>query len=165
MNDLFTIRDARASDMDEVRALFREYVAWLGVDLCFQSFDDELATLPGRYARARRGRLFVAESGGAIVGVIGLRDLGDLGDSVCEMKRLFVREQGRGHGVGRALAERLLADARAEGYRAMRLDTLPTNMLAANALYESLGFRDIPPYYANPVPGVRYLECELAAAR
>lgn len=161
MSSALVIRAATATDMHDVRTLFREYATWLGVDLCFQGFEQELEALPGRYAPPS-GRLLLAElwdgNVGRVAGAIALRDLGD---GVCEMKRLYVREFARGHGAGRALTQRLLAEARATGYRAMRLDTLPSMMASANALYESLGFRDIAAYYANPVPGVRYLECDL----
>jgi putative acetyltransferase len=153
------LRAAALADVDLVRALFREYHAWLGQDLCFQGFEAELASLPGRYAPPS-GRLVVAEMAGQAVGCVGLRDLGQ---GICEMKRLYVRDPGRGRGVGRALAERVIAEARGQGYRAMRLDTLRTEqMAAANGLYDHLGFRDIPAYYDNPLPGVRYMELSLS---
>jgi GNAT superfamily N-acetyltransferase len=152
------LRAAGMDDLDQVRALFREYEAWLAHDLCFQGFSTELATLPGRYAPPS-GRLILAELDGALVGCVGLRALSP---EVCEMKRLYVREAGRGHGVGRALAERCLEGARAVGYRAMRLDTLRIERMApANRLYDSLGFRDIAAYYENPLPDVRYMELPL----
>lgn len=159
MDDAPVLRHATATDLDDVRALFREYVEWLGLDLCFQGIDDELASLPGRYAPPS-GRLLLADLDGSLAGVIALRELEP---GVCEMKRLYVRDFARGRRVGRALAERAVAEARAAGYRAMRLDTLPGRMASAIALYEALGFREIPAYYPNPVPGVRYLELDLRA--
>jgi putative acetyltransferase len=151
------IRPAGPADLDTVRALFREYQAWLGLDLCFQSFEDELAALPGRYAPPA-GRLLLAEHDGAVVGVVASREIGP---GVCEMKRLFVRPAAHGLGIGRALAEQLIDEARAAGFRAMRLDTIADRMAPAVALYERLGFRDIPAYTHNPVPSVRYMELEL----
>jgi GNAT superfamily N-acetyltransferase len=149
-----TIRPAGPADLDLVRTLFREYQAWLGVDLCFQSFEEELASLPGRYAPPT-GRLLLAEHAGAVVGVIASRQIEP---GVCEMKRLFVRPAAHGLGIGRALAERLIDETRAAGFRAMRLDTIADRMGTAVALYERLGFRDIPAYTHNPEPSVRYLE-------
>jgi ribosomal protein S18 acetylase RimI-like enzyme len=151
---VLTIVPAVASaEIERVRALFREYEQSLGVDLCFQGFAQELASLPGAYAPPR-GRLLLALDGAEPVGCVALRPLGD---DVCEMKRLYLRPTLRGRGAGRQLAERIIAEARAIGYRAMRLDTLPA-MKDAIAMYERLGFRPIAPYYANPVPGTRYLE-------
>lgn len=161
MSATTTLRDATAADIDTVRALFRECETWLAYDLCFQSFEEELATLPGKYAPPA-GRLVLAEVGGEVAGVIALRAFA-AEPGVCEMKRLWVRPGFQGHGVGRALAERLVAEARAISYRAMRLDTLPERMKPANALYDALGFRDIPAYYLNPLPGVRYMELLLRA--
>jgi GNAT superfamily N-acetyltransferase len=156
----FTLRAATAADLDDVRTLFREYEAWLAHDLCFQGFEQELRDLPGKYAPPP-GRLYLAEAGGRLAGCIALRECAP---GICEMKRLFVRERARGLGLGRALAQRLIDDARAIGYHAMRLDTLPDRMASANALYEALGFRDIPAYYANPLPGVRYMQLDLSTA-
>ena len=138
-----------ASDLDEVRAIFREYAEWTGVDLSFQGFDEELATLESFYVV-----IFVARADDAVAGCIALRHLDD---HLCEMKRLYVRPAFRGRNLGRQLAERVIDEARARGYQAMRLDTLP-NMQQAMALYESLGFRDIAPYRFNPVAGTRFME-------
>jgi putative acetyltransferase len=144
-------------DVAAVRELFQEYARTLGVDLCFQGFDTELAELPGDYA-APWGRLFLAsDPAGRPAGCVALRRLDD---ETCEMKRLFVAGGHRGSGLGRALAEVVIEDARAIGYRRIRLDTLPS-MTEAAALYERLGFRDIEPYYTNPVAGARFLELAL----
>lgn len=152
-----TTRPARLPDeIRTVRALLREYETELGVDLCFQGFDQELAGLPGDYVPPR-GALLVAEVEGAIAGCVALRPLG--GDA-CEMKRLYARPAFRGRGVGRALAAAIIAEAKAIGYARMRLDTLPV-MGEAQALYARIGFHEIPPYRENPVPGTRYLELAL----
>jgi len=154
-----TILAATAADLDDVRTLFREYERWLDHDLCFQGFEKELANLPGRYAPPS-GRLYVARAGDALAGCGALREFAP---GIAEMKRLYVRESARGTGLGRALAQRVVDDARAIGYRTMRLDTLRIDkMLAANRLYERMGFVDIPAYYANPLPDVRYMELDLA---
>jgi putative acetyltransferase len=150
------VRLVDASDPEEVRALFREYQAELGVDLCFQGFDRELAELPGDYGPPD-GSLLVASVDGELAGCVALRRLGD---GVCEMKRLYVRPAFRRRRVGRALAEAVITTARERGYGRMRLDTLPS-MTEASALYHSLGFREIAPYYRNPVAGARFLELEL----
>ena len=141
-------------DMAHVRRLFRAYADWLEVDLCFQGFERELAELPGCYAPPA-GRLLIARMGGEVAGCVGLRPLEP---GVCEMKRLWVEPGFAGRGIGRALAERIVTDARQIGYRRMRLDTLPARMPAAQHLYASLGFREIPAYYHNPLPGVVMLE-------
>ena len=152
------LRAPSTAELDEVRALFREYEKWLDYDLCFQGFEAELAGLPGRYAPPS-GRLWLAEVDGQLAGCVGLREIEP---GICEMKRLYVRDFARGRGVGRALAQRVIADARAIGYRSMRLDTLRIDrMRSANALYDSLGFHDIEPYYANPLPDVRYMQLDL----
>jgi ribosomal protein S18 acetylase RimI-like enzyme len=136
----------------------REYADQLGVDLSFQDFERELSGLPGAYAPPR-GRLLLAHHDGAIVGCGALRPLDD---ETCEMKRLYVQPAARGHGLARALATRLIDDARTIGYARMRLDTLGT-MTEALALYRSLGFVEIPAYRYNPEPGTRYLELTLRA--
>ena len=143
-------------DIERARSLFREYETSLGVDLCFQGFEQELAGLPGAYAPPS-GRLLLAVDGDRPAGCIALRPLGADG---CEMKRLYVRPEFRGRRVGRLLAERLLAEARAIGYARLRLDTLPS-MKEAIPLYRSLGFAEIAPYYANPVPGALFMELAL----
>lgn len=140
-------------DIAHVRALFQEYARALNVSLCFQGFDEELATLPGKYAPPA-GELLLARVGGAVAGAVGLRSLGD---GTCEMKRMYVRPEFRGSGAGRLLAERIVAIGRERGHRAMRLDTL-ARLEAARALYASLGFREIPAYYHNPLSGVLYYE-------
>ncbi len=148
---------ATPDDLAAVRRLFLAYAQSLDFSLCFQGFDEELAGLPGKYAADSRGALLLAKVDGAAVGVVGLRDLGD---GIAEMKRLYIDPAGRGHNFGRALTDAVLAEARRFGYRALRLDTFPS-MVAANRIYDSLGFRDIPPYYDNPLPGARYRELDL----
>jgi len=143
-------------EIQEARELFAEYAAWLGLDLCFQNFDKELAHLPGDYSPPE-GHLFLATETDQVAGCAALRKIGA---DVCEMKRLYVRSSQRGTGLGRRLAEESIGEARRLGYCAMRLDTLP-GMEAAQALYERLGFRDVAPYTGNPVPGTRFLELDL----
>lgn len=157
--DTLRILPARGPrDIDAARALFKEYAAGLGLELSFQDFEAELAALPGDYAPPR-GALLLAHAGGDLAGCVALRPLAE--PAVCEMKRLYVRPAWRGTGLGRRLAEAILAEGRRLGYVRMRLDTLPT-MASALGLYESLGFRDIPPYRHNPVAGARYLEATLS---
>jgi len=143
--------------LKDLRILFREYAEGLGISLCFQGFEEELATLPGRYAPPR-GVMLMAIAGGRPAGCVAMRPL-DAPD-VCEMKRLYVRPGHRGLGLGAALLQAVFRKAREAGYAAMRLDTLP-GMDRAIAMYERSGFRDIGPYCHNPHQGVRYLELAL----
>lgn len=143
-------------DVALARQLFLEYQRAIGVDLCFQGFQAEVAALPGAYAPPR-GRLLLARVDGRPAGCGALRPLA--GDAA-EMKRMWVRPEFRGLGLGRALAEALLAAARAEGYRRVRLDTLPS-MAEAQALYRSLGFLAVAPYNDNPHPGAIHMELAL----
>jgi ribosomal protein S18 acetylase RimI-like enzyme len=151
-----TIREAdRRADVAEVRQLFEEYAQSLGVDLSFQGFGDELASLPGAYS-APGGRLLLAGDEARAVGCVGVRWLES---GICEMKRLYVRPEARGRGVARKLAEAAIAFGKSANYHAMRLDTLPT-MAAAQELYRQLGFRDVAPYRYNPVPGTSFMELQ-----
>jgi putative acetyltransferase len=154
---LLSIREAtQGPDLVAVRELFQEYAAALGVSLCFQGFDEELAGLPGKYAPPG-GRLLLAASAGDSAGCVALRPSGP---GSCEMKRLYVRPAYRASGLGRLLAERIIHEARNAGYQRMRLDSLPT-MQAAIHLYQRLGFQEIAPYTANPVEGAVFLELQL----
>ena len=156
--DLFT-PDAPAG-LETARAIFREYAHGLGVDLCFQDFETELATLPGEYAEPR-GTLLLATVDGQLAGCCALRPL-DSADypNAAEMKRLYVRPAFRGLGLGRQLAEAVLDAARQAGYACVLLDTLD-DMEAARDLYEDLGFEEIPPYYHSPMAGAHYLKADL----
>jgi len=143
-------------DLGHVRELFLEYAASLDFDLCFQGFDGELAALPGAYGPPG-GRLFLVSVDGRLAGGVGLRPLEA---DIAEMKRLYVRPEFQGLGLGRRLGEATIEAARGIGYRHMRLDTI-ANMCAAQALYRSLGFVEIPPYYDNPIEGTVYFELKL----
>lgn len=140
-----------------IRELFLEYAQSLGFSLCFQGFDHELAGLPGDYAPPQ-GRLLLASSASQPVGCVALHAIND---EHCEMKRLYVRPQFRGHGLGKGLAERIIAEARQIGYTRLRLDTVEPKMKTAVAMYRQLGFREIAPYRPNPIEGALYMELEL----
>ncbi len=154
-----TLREAAgAADMRVVRTLFVEYATWLGVDLCFQGFDEEVDGLPGFYERPR-GCLLLAEAEDGTAGVVGVRPVDS---ETAEMKRLWVRAGYRGYRIGQRLAEASAAMARETGYRRMVLDTLSDPRLdAARGIYEAMGFRCIDPYYHNPLEGVLYYGLDL----
>jgi GNAT superfamily N-acetyltransferase len=153
-------RVVSADDIAAAVELFREYAASLDVDLCFQNFDEEIASLPGEYA-APGGHLLLAYVGDRLAGCGALRPLNDADyANACEMKRLYVRPGFRRFGLGRALAEALLDEARRAGYSHILLDTLD-EMETARELYASLGFEEIPPYYFNPIAGAHYLKADL----
>jgi ribosomal protein S18 acetylase RimI-like enzyme len=154
---MLSIRAASTpEDFALARTLFLEYAASLGFDLSFQDFDREIASLPGDY-REPTGCILLARDGDAAGGCAAVRPLAD---EVCEMKRLYVRPEWRGKGAGRLLAEAVLREGRARGYRRMRLDTVP-GMDKAIRLYRALGFREIDPYRKNPIPGALFFEREL----
>ena len=160
--DKFSLEIIRANSIDNIehaRELFQEYEAWLGINLCFQNFEKELAELPGEYVPPD-GRLLLAIQDGSVAGCVALRKIGD---GICEMKRLFVRAEFRGKGLGRQLVGAIIREAKEIGYQRMRLDTLPPKMNDAIALYRSLGFVEIEPYYRNPVPGAKFMELELVS--
>lgn len=154
------ITPASATELEGVRVLFQEYASTLGVDLCFQNFQAELLGLPGEYAQPR-GALLLATVGGQVAGCCAMRPL-DAVDyaNACEMKRLYVRPQFRGQQLGRILAEAILEAARMSAYDCILLDTLD-DMESARALYQELGFAEIPPYYYNPIAGAHYLKADL----
>lgn len=143
--------------IEDARILFREYEKWFGLNLCFQNFDEEVANLPGNYIKPS-GRLLLASVDGKIAGCIALRAIEA---DVCEMKRLFVRPNFQGAGVGKNLIEKLIEEARFIGYRKMRLDTFPPKMQKAVEIYKSYGFREIPPYYYNPYGEALFMEMDL----
>ena len=150
------IQDCTANQVNDVRALFTEYAESLEIDLCFQDFERELADLPGDYAPPS-GRLLVAMEDSGLAGCVALRRIDE---QDCEMKRLYVRPTYRGIGLGRKLAETVIAAARGAGYFKMRLDTLPS-MQEAIKLYRSMGFGEIPSYRFNPIEGVKFMELDL----
>ncbi|PVE41450.1 GNAT family N-acetyltransferase [Limnohabitans planktonicus] len=150
-----------SADLNATRAIFQEYADSLKVDLCFQGFENELQTLPGPYEEPR-GALLLAWVDGALAGCCALRPLDNSDYSnAAEMKRLYVRPAFRGLGLGRQLTEGILDAARQSGYSCVLLDTLD-DMESARALYEDLGFVEIPPYYHNPVAGAHYLKVDIA---
>jgi ribosomal protein S18 acetylase RimI-like enzyme len=151
-------RDALAEDLPAVRTLFQEYARSIGIDLSFQGFDEELASLPGKYAPPH-GALILAWRDGKPCGCVAFRRIGP---RTCEMKRLYVRPENRGLKIGAELVRRIIQAAEARGYEAMRLDTLQT-MQSAVSLYRSFGFRDIEPYIYNPIPGARFMEKTLGS--
>ena len=144
-------------DIEHARTLFKEYQVGLGISLCFQNFDQELNNLPGDYAPPD-GRLLLAKDDEEIAGCICMRKLGP---GICEMKRLFVRPAYRGTGLGRVLVNTIIDEARMLGYTHMRLDTLPGRMDKAIALYRSIGFVEIEPYYTS-AEGAKFMELDLA---
>jgi GNAT superfamily N-acetyltransferase len=154
----FSIRQAESAEhVARARELFLEYAQSLGFSLCFQSFDKELAELPGDYAPPS-GRLLLAEYEGQLAGCVALHKLEP---DICEMKRLYLRPQFRSKGLGRALAETIIAEARRIGYQRMRLDTVEPIMKDAVAMYRGLGFQEIAPYRENPIAGAMYMELHL----
>jgi GNAT superfamily N-acetyltransferase len=151
----FSFRQAEsAAQIAQARELFLEYAQSLGFSLCFQNFDQELADLPGDYAPPD-GRLLLAEFEGQVAGCVALHKLEE---GICEMKRLYLRPQFRGKGLGRVLADRIIGEARRIGYRRMRLDTVEPVMKDAVGMYRRIGFREISAYCANPVAGALYME-------
>ncbi|MER2538972.1 MAG: carbonate dehydratase [Azonexus sp.] len=156
-----TLRTLSTDDtqaIDQVRQYFRNYAAWLGVDLSYQNFDQEMASLPGAYT-APEGRLFFAEIEGRPAGCVGVRPLPE-SEGVCEMKRLYVDPEERGHGVGNALALAAIKAAKEIGYRKLIIDTLPSMRMAVK-LYRELGFTEAPAYYKTPVEGTMFLALDL----
>jgi putative acetyltransferase len=141
----------------QARELFQEYAQSLGVNLCFQNFEQELAGLPGHYAPPD-GRLLLAEYQGHLAGCAALHKWED---GVCEMKRLYLRPSFRGKGLGRVITHKIIAEARSIGYQCMRLDTIEPVMKDAVEMYRKLGFREIAPYRPNPIVGAMYMELQL----
>lgn len=153
-----TIIQAETPDQIETASvLLREYEAWFGMSLCFQDFEGEVRDLPGKYAMPD-GRLLLAYVDKTAAGCIAMRKLEE---GICEMKRLFVRDEFRGHRLGLTLIERVIGDARSAGYKKMRLDTFAPKMGKAVELYRSRGFREIPAYYNNPNSDVLFMELDL----
>ena len=152
-----TAQSESPEQIEEIRKLFREYENWLDIDLCFQDFERELANLPGKYAKPD-GRLLLISVKNQSAGCVALRKIAE---GFCEMKRLYLREEFRGSGLGKILIEKLIEEAQVVGYEKMRLDTLTDKMPQAVKLYKSHGFCEIPPYYDNPHRETLFLELNL----
>jgi putative acetyltransferase len=157
MAEFALVRAESPAQVAQARELFLEYAQSLGVNLCFQNFAEELARLPGHYAPPG-GRLLLAEYEGQLAGCAALHEW-EAG--ICEMKRLYLRPCFRGKGLGRVIAEKIIAEARDIGYERMRLDTIEPIMKDAVEMYRKLGFREIAPYRPNPIAGAMYMELEL----
>jgi GNAT superfamily N-acetyltransferase len=157
VKDFSLVQAETPTQLAQARELFLEYAQSLGFSLCFQSFDKELANLPGDYAPPD-GRLLLAEYEGQLSGCVALHKLEP---GVCEMKRLYLRPTVRGKGLGRILAAHIIAEARQIGYQRMRLDTVEPVMKDAVAMYRKIGFREIAPYCTNPISGALYMELSL----
>jgi putative acetyltransferase len=156
-HQLELIQAALPEHIEHARSLFLEYGHSLGFSLCFQSFDEELKNLPGAYGPPN-GRLLLALRAGHPAGCVALRKLEP---GICEMKRLYVRPEDRGHGLGRILVENLIGEARAIGYQRMRLDTIESAMKDAVTLYRKMGFQEIAPYTAVPLESALWMELVL----
>jgi ribosomal protein S18 acetylase RimI-like enzyme len=155
----FDLRQAESlEEMVLIRELFLEYANSLGFSLCFQSFDHELASLPGDYAPPRGRLVFARHPEGMAAGCVALHPLED---GICEMKRLYVRPQFRGRGLGKSLAEHIIREARVLGYQQLRLDTVEPTMREAVGMYRKMGFREVAPYRPNPIEGALYMELTL----
>jgi putative acetyltransferase len=152
------IQASSTEEIQQARRLFEEYASWVEISLCFQNFDQEVANLPGDYAPPS-GRVFLAIEDDKVMGCVALRKIGE---GIGEMKRLYVRPEFRGRGFGRTLAEKLIAEAKQIGYTSLQLDTLPGKMDQAIAMYRALGFKEILPYYRNPVEGATFMELVLS---
>ena len=158
MNDDIRLTHVQSGPaLEDIRALFLEYARGLNFNLCFQNFDRELEELPGPYGLPH-GRLILCEVDGRPAGCIAVKPLGS---GVCELKRLFVRPEFRRRKLGLKLTQHIIEEARSIGYAVMRLDTIRGTMDNAIALYESVGFREIPAYYHNPIPNAFYMELRL----
>ena len=158
MREKVEIKQAETvEEIEQTRELFREYEKWFGLKLCFQNFDEEVENLPGKYVPPD-GRLFLAFTDGKLAGCIALRKLEE---KICEMKRLFVREDFRGMKIGKILIEKLISEAELIGYEKMRLDTFPAKMGKAVELYSSYGFYEIEPYYHNPYGETLFMELQI----
>lgn len=157
VNDLIEFKYVNDNPMlEEIKTLFKEYAASIGVDLSFQGFELELQTLPGKYSPPE-GALILAIVNGIAAGCVALRRISD---NICEMKRLFVRQEYRKLGIGKKLVSMIIEEGKRLGYSCMRLDTL-ASMKSAVALYQAFGFYDIEPYIYNPLEGARYMELKL----
>lgn len=155
---MYEILEVNTQDLiNEIKLLFREYEKWLDVSLCFQGFEEEITTLPGKYS-IPDGRLYIVKNEENYSGCIALRKIED---SICEMKRLYLKPETRGKGIGNALIARIIEDAKDNGYKTMRLDTIKEKMSKAVGLYESYGFKEIEAYYNNPNPHTLYMELDL----
>jgi ribosomal protein S18 acetylase RimI-like enzyme len=155
---LLELKIAQSKDeIKLIKELFLEYATWLDFPLCFQGFDEELATLPGKYSLPN-GRLYIAYWNNEPAGCIGLRKLND---GICEMKRLYVRPAFRGNNIGKKLVEKIIEDAKSGNYSLMRLDTIKDRMGNAVEIYENFGFIEIEAYYNNPDPNTLYMELDL----